>query len=1358
MTITEYTEKEVPKQELQENSNGTNADTPSHTAVGGIVSTNNNMNSRVNKQLDQLPENLRLNGKTPSGKPRLFVCQVCTRAFARQEHLTRHERSHTKEKPYCCGICNRKFSRRDLLLRHAHKIHGGNYGDTILKREHQRRQQQSSSRISKKRKSSTSQEASADNLSPKLGKTSRFKVKRRVSYSAQSGSYVAPLQNQEAHKVDRVKFSTPELLPIDFKDFNPYDGYSNSMLGTDNTRLNERGVDGSANPNDDDDDDNDDDNDNDNDKNNDNANRQDSMIIDDDPNTVFSEIPNLALNTPNEFNLLDQVNWINDYNEHTVPFTGSIAGTGTEMATTDSAATDNSPRSISNNTIPNHSSTTKNVRNSSWSINSNDGGLQIKSLFVNSKSPSSTSPDNSSATLTPLNKKFERPSSGARSNQKSVDDARTNPNGGPNPNGNATSEWFQISSNGDGDNGINIQNDNRQLYIRAENEMNDLTDLTKEVQSIFSRFIQDEETNLNDETSQPSFHDDVAHIGGTMDASTEGSTLRQPINHSGLKVHGSGNNYSFYGIDYLSLSNISRASPPNIFEMKDLSPSKLFTSELREMCLKSLKYYNVYCYNSGNNDPILTSKELVLPSSNELNCFVSYFQEYFNSHHTFIHPDFFNLDIQSLRRYVREDHSGNSIADSSTKESDSFLQYSNIACLPLFVATLGSLYKPGCNSKTMELYEISRRVLHVYLEKRKEQNQTKHDSGNNSKPGQNVWLIQSLTLSIVFALFADYSERVDTKMIKRQVSAVCSIVRNNFLNVISHNFAEQKTPNALNRKDWAVPLEFSNFDSSTDYVMFESKIRTSLMVYEFCQFLKIFYHVDSKLFLTESDLEAICIPDDEYTWHKASLLMPISQVVKKYTSSFQNFYHSFSFNNSGMHPIPESLAAALLYYEFNASTFSSFHVFLTRIDTRKLESNMLASQRVLEFSNDQSHQINYSIILNSDAVKLRNCLMTMVFFTKIDINFCSKIWNGQLSDVYEYFLSSKHLNILTKGSYSLLTDFLVASNFSIKNVANLLKLNNYGTVVELDKKNLSLFNLQGYYYDFLVIIKFINDFEFTPNFKLLCIYTELKKLANNLLIPHFFSLYPSEFTKFEDIALTSEFLQQQSKSELKTAFSTIDTDRLEKLINNVLVYSFNDASFLNMTDQCSNEFPFNNDHSSYTPNLFTNVAGNSACEDQNGSSNQAQNPNVSWFDEQGVDHRSNNNEPLPTKSTMDLLLYRNNPNSTSRQCFADRYHLSDKYVSIAICFLKDVKEVYAHSHILDKMINDFKELEKCLDHERGSRSLPKLPSNRDNNFVLQGSGVVGNSSPLKDNSALNFNFTDNNSSKDLLNKFLQPTV
>ncbi|ODQ63357.1 hypothetical protein NADFUDRAFT_84492 [Nadsonia fulvescens var. elongata DSM 6958] len=56
-------------------------------------------------------------------KPRPHVCLICTRSFARLEHLKRHERSHTKEKPFECPVCQRCFARRDLLLRHKQKLH-----------------------------------------------------------------------------------------------------------------------------------------------------------------------------------------------------------------------------------------------------------------------------------------------------------------------------------------------------------------------------------------------------------------------------------------------------------------------------------------------------------------------------------------------------------------------------------------------------------------------------------------------------------------------------------------------------------------------------------------------------------------------------------------------------------------------------------------------------------------------------------------------------------------------------------------------------------------------------------------------------------------------------------------------------------------------------------------------------------------------------------------------------------------------------------------------------------------------------------------------------------------------------------
>lgn len=63
-------------------------------------------------------------------KPRPFLCPICTRGFVRQEHLKRHQRSHTNEKPFLCVFCGRCFARRDLVLRHQHKLHASLVGKT----------------------------------------------------------------------------------------------------------------------------------------------------------------------------------------------------------------------------------------------------------------------------------------------------------------------------------------------------------------------------------------------------------------------------------------------------------------------------------------------------------------------------------------------------------------------------------------------------------------------------------------------------------------------------------------------------------------------------------------------------------------------------------------------------------------------------------------------------------------------------------------------------------------------------------------------------------------------------------------------------------------------------------------------------------------------------------------------------------------------------------------------------------------------------------------------------------------------------------------------------------------------------
>lgn len=44
------------------------------------------------------------------------VCSICSQAFSKVEHLDRHVRSHTKEKPYRCQVCHKKFVRQYVLF------------------------------------------------------------------------------------------------------------------------------------------------------------------------------------------------------------------------------------------------------------------------------------------------------------------------------------------------------------------------------------------------------------------------------------------------------------------------------------------------------------------------------------------------------------------------------------------------------------------------------------------------------------------------------------------------------------------------------------------------------------------------------------------------------------------------------------------------------------------------------------------------------------------------------------------------------------------------------------------------------------------------------------------------------------------------------------------------------------------------------------------------------------------------------------------------------------------------------------------------------------------------------------------
>ncbi|KAF2648385.1 hypothetical protein K491DRAFT_612859, partial [Lophiostoma macrostomum CBS 122681] len=49
----------------------------------------------------------------------LYQCSTCSQTYTRLDHLARHVRSHTQEKPHRCETCEKQFGRVDLLRRHA---------------------------------------------------------------------------------------------------------------------------------------------------------------------------------------------------------------------------------------------------------------------------------------------------------------------------------------------------------------------------------------------------------------------------------------------------------------------------------------------------------------------------------------------------------------------------------------------------------------------------------------------------------------------------------------------------------------------------------------------------------------------------------------------------------------------------------------------------------------------------------------------------------------------------------------------------------------------------------------------------------------------------------------------------------------------------------------------------------------------------------------------------------------------------------------------------------------------------------------------------------------------------------------